>query len=216
MLTSHNVKEAFLKSLARSQEHKKPYSHWLLSDVLPVDLADSISRLPFPAATIDRYSGKRNTEDDQRVYLNPETNARFDECAQLAETLDSPDVRTALESKCRIDLSASHLRIEYTQDTDGFWLEPHTDISVKTFTMLMYVSRDPRLHDAGTDIFDEERRLFATVPYAFNEGLIFIPGSNTWHGFRKRPVQGVRQALIVNFVTDAWQDTWELVHPRAA
>ena len=50
-----------------------------------------------------------------------------------------------LEGTCGIDLSDGHLRIEYTQDTTGFWLEPHTDISVKLFTMLVY-----RLEGTGT------------------------------------------------------------------
>ena len=216
MLNTNRVKEVFLNSLARSEENRQPYSHWLLSSVLPADVAGSIACLPFPPATNNRYSGKRNSEDDQRVYLNAEMNSRFPECSVLAEALDSADVRSALESRCRVDLSGSHLRIEFTQDTDGFWLEPHTDISVKKFTMLIYVSRDPQLYDAGTDIFDGDRQLVSTVPYSYNEGLIFIPSNDTWHGFRKRPIRGIRQSLIVNFVTDAWQDTWELVRPRAA
>ena len=50
-------------------------------------------------------------------------------------------------------LDDTFVRIEYAQDTDGFWLKPHTDIGVKMFTMLIYMSDDPRHADLGTDIY---------------------------------------------------------------
>jgi hypothetical protein len=37
-------------------------------------------------------------------------------------------------------VGGSYLRVEFAQDTDGFWLEPHTDLGVKAFTMLLYLS----------------------------------------------------------------------------
>ena len=40
------------------------------------------------------------------------------------------------------DLEGTYLRIEFAQDIDGFWLEPHTDLGVKAFTMLLYLSKD--------------------------------------------------------------------------
>ena len=46
-------------------------------------------------------------------------------------------------------LRDSHLRIEYCLDTDGFWLEPHTDIGAKLFTMLVYLSREARQRSLG-------------------------------------------------------------------
>jgi hypothetical protein len=33
-------------------------------------------------------------------------------------------------------------RVEYAQDVDGFWLEPHTGLGVKTFTTLLYLSTE--------------------------------------------------------------------------
>ena len=51
-------------------------------------------------------------------------------------------------------LGGSFLRIEYCLDTDGFWLEPHTDIGAKLFTMLVYLSDHPEAEDWGTDIMD--------------------------------------------------------------
>ncbi|MBS0244560.1 MAG: 2OG-Fe(II) oxygenase, partial [Proteobacteria bacterium] len=110
------------------------------------------------------------------------------------------------------DLSQGHLRVEYCQDVNGFWLEPHVDISVKLFTMLVYLSDDPALYDAGTDIYDAspEHKLVGTAPYEKNKGLIFIPGTDTWHGFTPRPIKGVRKSIIINYVSPAWRDKYEL------
>jgi hypothetical protein len=110
------------------------------------------------------------------------------------------------------DLGEGSLRIEYCQDVDGFWLEPHLDLGVKMFTMLIYLSGEPELLDAGTDIYDAspEHKLVATAAYEKNKGLIFIPGTDTWHGFSKRPIRGVRRSIIVNWVTSEWRARNEL------
>ena len=55
----------------------------------------------------------------------------------------------------------------------------------------------------------------ATVPYRANHGLIFLPGSDTWHGFRKPPILGVRRSLIVNYV-EGWRLRHELAYPDQA
>ena len=115
-----------------------------------------------------------------------------------------------IERLCDIDISKGHLRIEYTQDVDGFWLEPHTDIGEKLFTMLVYLSSDSEPDDAGTDIFDSDHNWVGRAPFKQDNGLIFIPGSDTWHGFVKRPLAAVRRSIIVNFVTDNWRERWQL------
>ncbi|HUS95367.1 MAG TPA: hypothetical protein VMX97_01360, partial [Hyphomicrobiaceae bacterium] len=50
----------------------------------------------------------------------------------------------------------------------------------------------------------------ASAPYELNNGLIFIPGDNTWHGFSQRPIHGLRKSVIINWVTAEWRDAWEL------
>ena len=49
-----------------------------------------------------------------------------------------------------------------------------------------------------------------TAPFEPNHGLIFIPGADTWHGFLKRPIRGVRRSLIVNYVGHDWRERWQL------
>ena len=132
---------------------------------------------------------------------------------RCASALQSERVVARLERLCDVDLRERYLRIEYCLDTDGFWLEPHTDIGAKLFTMLIYLSSDPGSEAWGTDILDGNLNLVATTPYRRNVGLIFIPGADTWHGFHKRPIDGVRRSLIVNYVKPEWRSRHELAFP---
>ena len=71
--------------------------------------------------------------------------------------------------------------------------------------MLIYLSTEPGSEAWGTDILDADLNLVATAPYKRNGGLIFVPGPDTWHGFHKRPINGVRRSLIINYVKPEWR-----------
>ncbi|MCK5444509.1 MAG: 2OG-Fe(II) oxygenase, partial [Rhodospirillaceae bacterium] len=50
-------------------------------------------------------------------------------------------------------------------------------------------------------------------PYKSDHALIFVPSPDTWHGYEKRPMAGIRKNLIVNYVTDEWRARHELCFP---
>ena len=88
--------------------------------------------------------------------------------------------RTPISSRSSPRRSAARstntfVRIEYAQDIDGFWLKPHTDIGVKMFTMLIYMSDDPRHADLGTDIYADENTHVGRSPFEPNSAMIFVP-----------------------------------------
>ena len=39
-------------------------------------------------------------------------------------------------------------------------------------------------------------------------------GNNTYHGFEKRPIKGVRTSLIINYVTNEWRAREQLSFPE--
>ena len=203
----------FRSCLSASAAQARPWRHWLLSDALPAGVCDAIAALPFAPPAIDDTLGKRETHNASRIYFSPEQQARFDVCAQVATAFQNPAAVAALEQKCGTQLDGTSLRIEYCLDTDGFWLEPHTDIGAKKFTMLVYLSNEPEAADWGTDVYDGPQHWAGSAPYRRNAGLIFIPGADTWHGFRKRPIQGVRKSIIVNYVGPEWRSRHELAYP---
>ncbi len=201
-----------LACLDRAQHCPEPFDYWLLDDVLPMASIKAIAGLPFAPPNAPLFDGRRESNNSTRVYFNPEQQARFAVCRDVVAAFRDPAVIARLTRLTGADVAKGHLRVEYCQDVDGFWLEPHLDISVKLFTMLVYLSDDPNLRDAGTDIYDgpPEHHLVTSAPYEQNKGLIFIPGTNSWHGFSKRPIRGLRKSIIINYVAPAWQSRYEL------
>ncbi|HTW35397.1 MAG TPA: hypothetical protein VMD53_12335 [Rhizomicrobium sp.] len=202
----------FLASLSNAVHARDPFDHWLIEDTLPASVIDDIAALPVDAPGDAIFNGTREINNSSRLFFSPENQARYPVCRGVANLFRERDVLDALETMTGARVSSGHLRVEYCQDVTGFWLEPHVDIPVKLFTLLIYLSDEPGLCDAGTDIYDasSEHNRVATVPYEKGNGFIFIPGANTWHGFTKRPIAGVRKTIIVNFVSSDWRSTGEL------
>jgi hypothetical protein len=207
---------AFREALARAERRDRPFTHWLLDRVLPPATAEALRTLPVEPAPAMRFEqGRREENNADRVYFDAATQARFPACAAVAEALQAPGTVSAIEAACGIDLTGASLRIEYTMDRDGFWLEPHTDIAVKRFTMLVYLSTEDWAAPLGTDLYDAEGNHVGSAPFAHNSGLIFIPAADTWHGLERRPIPGVRRSLIVNYVAPDWRARDELAFPDA-
>lgn len=215
MVDQAQIQQSLLRSLHEAQAYPSPYRHWLLSGILPPDAVDGLQHLEFPVGALDGVSGRRELHNDTRLYFDKANNARFDVCAALAESFQSGAVVGAIKSIMGADLDGTYLRIEYAQDTDGFWLEPHTDIGVKRFTMLYYLSDGPGHDQLGTDIYAGTQTHVARTPFAPNTAMIFVPASDTWHGFEKRPINGVRKTVIINYVTDEWRAREQLSFPDA-
>jgi hypothetical protein len=210
--SSDPVADAFLACLSGARHETSPFDYWLLDGPLPEGCCDDIANLPFPPPEGAVFDGKRDTNNGMRVYFTRENQARFEVCRRVVDGFQDPTVKTAIETATGTNLSDSHLRIECCQDTEGFWLEPHTDILVKKFTMLVYLSDDPDLADAGTNIHEgpPDYKYVGSAPYGKNKGVLFIPGKNTWHGVGHHPVRGNRKSIIINYVTPDWRDGWEL------
>ena len=208
-----DIGETFRRSLTNAEVETSPYRHWFLTDALPADTGQAIAGLPIaPPPVTDTY-GKRETHNDIRVFMSARDRARFPVCGEVAEAFQEAATARALESACGIKLRDSLLRIEYCQDVDGFWLEPHVDISVKLVSMLIYLCDEAKGEDWGTDIYDSEKKLVRAANCRFNRGYIFVPAQNTWHGFRRRPITGIRKSIIVNYVTGDWRARHELAFP---
>ena len=120
-----------------------------------------------------------------------------------------------LATTCGTDLGGTYLRIEYAQDIEGFWLKPHTDIGVKRFTLLIYLSDEPGQDVLGTDIYADADTWVGRSPFAPNKAMIFVPSDRSWHGFEPRPIPGVRKSLIINYVTNDWRAREQLSFPDA-
>lgn len=213
MYDADGLQQAFLGSLDAGSVATEPFRHWLLDEPLTPAAGRAVSELPFEPAFVGDTLGKRETHNNSRLFFSPENRDRFPVCAALADVMQDGETVERLSKTCDVDLRGGYLRIEYCQDTEGFWLEPHTDIGAKLFTMLIYLSEGPGSENWGTDLYTADGAHVGTAPCGFNKGLIFVPGSDTWHGFEPRPIAGVRKSLIINYVKDEWRSRHELAFP---
>ena len=212
--TAEDVVTTFLACVDNGQPSERPYRHWSLKDCFPSDILEDVVTLPFEPPSLEGVSGKRELHNNTRKYFDAENRERFPVCKAVAEAFQDKRVTSKIEEVFGTDLSGTYLRIEFAQDIDGFWLEPHTDLGVKAFTMLLYLSKDPSHQDLGTDIFDGDKNHVGRSSFAPNAAMVFVPGDNTYHGFEKRPIKGVRTSLIINYVTNEWRAREQLAFPE--
>jgi hypothetical protein len=207
------ISRHFRASIGAAERKESPYRHWLFKNIFPEQLCTGILTLPIAPPALGRTDGTRNSYNDRRSFITPELQQKFPTCAVLAEALQTPEVARLMAETCEIAVDGSFLRIEYIQDLDGAWLEPHHDIPEKLFSMVIYLFIGPDAKEWGTDIYDHEKRWVAQSPGEFNSGVIFVPGENTWHGFEPRPIIGVRRLMEINYVTPNWRDREQLCFP---
>ncbi len=212
--STDSVVESLSRSFASAAKSEKPYPHWQLRNCLPGDIAEAVIALPFRAPGLEGVSGKRELHNKTRTYFDTENQVKFPSVNAVSAALQDARTATMIERQFGINLAGSYLRIEYAMDIDGFWLEPHSDLGVKLFTFLLYLSTDPAHADLGTDIYDGEKKHVGRSPFVSNGAMVFVPSNNTFHGFEKRTIAGVRKSVIINYVTDAWLAREQLAYPK--
>ncbi|HXT06314.1 MAG TPA: 2OG-Fe(II) oxygenase [Roseiarcus sp.] len=208
------IAQAFEASMAARRSFDRPYPHYLLDNVFPTAVSDALAELPFAPPVLDGVSGKRELHNDQRSYFDAGGVARFPVMGAVAEALQSRRLVSAIHDAFDADIDDTFLRLEYAQDVDGFWLQPHTDLGVKKFTCLIYLSQGPGHETLGTDIYETPEKHFGVSPFKRGGAMVFVPGENTWHGFEKRSIEGVRRSVILNYVTHDWRAREQLSYPE--
>jgi len=212
--TASDVVHSFVRSVDTAKRSDRPYTNWSLLHCFPEDVVDDILALPFEAPSLDGVSGKRELHNNTRKYFDAENRKLFPVCEAVADAFQDKRVTSHIEKVFGTNLKGSYLRIEFAQDIDGFWLEPHTDLGVKVFTMLLYLSKDPSHADLGTDIYDVNKKQVGRSVFVSNAAMVFVPSNNTYHGFEKRKIVGVRTSLIINYVTNEWRAREQLAFPE--
>ncbi len=204
-ITAEAITESMLASMESAHSSDQPYRHWFLTSCLTDDAIAAANELPFAAPELDGVSGKRELHNKTRTYFDADNMARFPVCKAVNDAFQSERLTRAIAKNYNTDLNGSFLRVEYAQDIDGFWLEPHTDLGVKMFTMLLYVSDNPSHSDLGTDIYSADKSHFGRSPFQANGAMVFVPSDVTYHGFETRKIEGIRKSIIINYVTNEWR-----------
>jgi hypothetical protein len=201
---------AAFRAARRSEE---PYKHFYVDGLFPTDVAQQLNDLPLAAPSLEGLSGRRELHNDSRSYFDAENMRRFPVMRAIASALQSSTVVSTIAATFEAPIDGALLRLEYALDIDGFWLEPHTDLGVKKFTCLVYLSDGPGHAELGTDIYAAPDEHWGRSPFIPNSAMIFVPSDRTWHGFERRSIAGVRRSMILNYVTQDWRAREQLSFP---
>lgn len=211
--SSDEIAAHFRRALKCVRRNERPFCHWQLDDVLPESAALGIISLPIAPPVIGDCGGVRDKHNERRCFFTPDLQSDFAVCASLAESMQQADIARQLRDTLNVEVEGAFLRMEYIQDTEGAWLEPHRDIPEKLFSMVVYLCTGPEASDWGTDIYDNDRRWVGRSSATFDSAVVFVPGPDTWHGFEKRPISGVRRLMEINYVRASWRDRDQLCFP---
>ena len=97
------------------------------------------------------------------------------------------------------------IRIELCADAHGMWIDPHYDVSEKSFTMQVYLGHDSL--DGTILHLDQEYE----VPWVENCGYVIVRDKPVLHSLRKVK-RKVRHSVIINYVNGLWNDTSQLLY----
>ena len=211
---AEEIASHFVKALAKPEILEEPYRRWRVKNVFPEQMCTGILTLPIapPVVTIDT-KGARDTFNNQRIFFTPKMRELFPAMSVLSDAMQRPEVVRQFKETCAVQGEGGYLRMEYIQDLDGMWLEPHRDIKEKLFSMVIYLCTGPFAKDWGTDIYDHDVKWCGRGTAEFNSAVIFIAGPHSWHGFEPRPIYGVRRLMEINYVSNTWRDKDQLAFP---
>jgi len=210
---SPSTRDTLIAQIPRAREAFQPYRHWILDRIFPTGVTELLKALPFEAGASPTLFGTRGENNASRIYFTPTMRLRYPLIAEICAAFQDRRVTAAIARTTEADLEGTSLRIEYALDTQDFWMAPHTDIRAKRLSMLIYLANDLDHEHLGTDLYDCTHRKVVRVPFFDNSALVFVPSDRTWHGFEKRPFNGVRKSLIVNYIAQRWREKDQLAFP---
>ncbi len=198
-----------------------PFPHLLIEDILPPDFYRSMME-KMPAGDdfdVKEFGGKGGTERHRTIIrINGSADALPDNLRSwwpenMGWFTGGRLALMMLERFGFVEPAEEPGRLSLIlRDHPGYALGPHTDVTSKVVTMVMYTpwQKPSNLEEAtlGTSIyapkgvappaggrhypFDLFRRVF-TVPYRANTALLFLRGERSFHGVE--PAQAVRETL---------------------
>lgn len=211
-MSEHRIANIFIDALQASSVSMDPFEHYIMRSSFPTDVCEEIVTLPIEPKPFGQTDGTRGSYNHLRTFVTPELRDKFPVLNRLATALNSLHVAFHLEETFGIEAQDAFLRIEYIQDTDGMWLEPHRDIPEKLFSMVVYLCKGKDAEFWGTDVYDRNKKWVGSSSAEFGSAVVFKAGPDTWHGFEKRSIKGVRRLMEINYVK-GWKDTEQLAFP---
>lgn len=194
------------------EKFESPFVHFFAEGCsVPDDVAVELQSIAEENNTCFGTATGSRADYGNRAFIKRTDGSRYSrEIMQYFEYINSSEGRRAVGDQFDVELLGADLRIELVSDVNGFFQVPHLDTKDKRITWLTYLGDVAENGEVGTDLYSNESQFYKSAPWGFNNGLVFRPSENSWHGFTKgKVIQGIRKVLIINFVDD-WNDKHEL------
>jgi hypothetical protein len=208
----------------------EPFAHAIFDNFLPADryraLVDVLATENFKP--VEKFGGTRGYDSRDALYFDtvmPSSVCRHPEfwSALLADVFFNPELVQAFVDKvaphtpfrsAKAFLERSkRLTLQVIRDRGGYSLGPHTDVSVKLGTLLLYVPEiSGEFEGAGTVMFKHSDPAFScpagsrhypfagfheakSVPYKSNTAFLFARSARSFHGVKAVPPGRTRYVL---------------------
>lgn len=208
------LNECIFDSINTARNDNHPFPHWIIRDFLTEEFCQKLFNHIPVAKKEGLYDGtragdylNRTTQDITRFFLTADIIKQYPFLKEIITAMLCPKLVSEISSRFFTDLSNCYLRVEYIADRNGFYLIPHQDIVEKKLTVFVYLGDGSE--NCGTDLYDSKKKWVKTIPFKHNTGYIFVPGEDTWHGFEKKKINGIRRAILLNYVT--FKTEWPLI-----
>jgi hypothetical protein len=176
-----------------------PFTHYVIKDVFCEKELSEIRKLD-----LELHSGKLNGErasNQNRFFItksNINDNFVFE---RIIDYFSRDSVIEMFEKESGRTIRGNYLRVEFLEDKESSWLEPHCDIEEKLVSLIIYLNDTNEDEKNGTVLYNEDMMKVRTIPFIDNSGFYFFAGKNTWHGLEPVDVKQSRKAIMVNYCT---------------
>ena len=176
-----------------------PFTHYAVKDIFCEKELNEIRKID-----LELHSGKLDGErasNQNRFFItksNIKNNFIFE---RIIDYFSRSGVIEMFEKESKNIIKGNYLRVEFLEDKESSWLEPHCDIEEKLLSLIIYLNDTDEDEKNGTVLYDEDMKKVKTVPFIDNSGFYFFAGKNTWHGLEPIKIKESRKAIMVNYCT---------------
>lgn len=216
-----------LEKLSNADVTNSPFNHIYIENFLPSNeaqfLRDSVilnkEKLKDYKPEIDMKSYGKDAITRQQLFVDHNTDLPshfLDVLLDLKKNIFSLTFLNALSKKLNknFDLSDSVEQMILVSHRRGFYMNPHTDVVKKKFTIIYNLALDTSPEDLGTTLYTPKVKFLAsddyqhydrsmfertiTTPFLFNSCLLFSRTTESFHGVEKIETDDPRYQIHFN------------------
>lgn len=209
-------KNYIVQKLADSQLEKTPFTHTVIDDILPIELANQLYN-EFPDFENSIWFNYKNKIEDKKLLSDWRQYPK--QTYQMFSFLNSNLILETLSNKLNTQLLPDHGLHGggWHIHANGGKLNPHLDYSIhpmlklqRKLNLIIYLCKDWKEQYGGHfglyghDDNNRSADLVKEIPVGFNKAVLFDTTQNSWHGLSRQvncPTNQYRKSLAIYYLT---------------